>query len=80
MHDEIYLIFSAAWQADLRNHEVQNLLSSIYAEYFGEDYEKMKAIKAWLSNHAEKGRILDYLTNKDPYSLGRSDAGVSTKL
>jgi len=80
LHDEIHLMFSAAWQSDLRKSEAQKLLSNIYAEHFKEDYDKVQEIKSWLSAHPEKERILDYLANKDPYSLGRSDAWVSTKL
>lgn len=69
LHDEIHLIFSAAWQSDLRKNEAQKLLGSIYTEHFGTDYDKVKQIKSWLSSHPEKARILDYLANKNPYSI-----------
>ena len=69
LHDEIHLIFSAAWQSQRRKDEAQKLLSGIYAESFGTDYDKIRQVKAWLDAHPERRRIIDYLFNSDPYSI-----------
>jgi Zn-finger nucleic acid-binding protein len=69
LHDEIHLIFSAPWQSQVRKEEAQQVLNTLYQDRFQADYDKIKQIKAWLSTHPEKARIMDYLTNPDPYSI-----------
>ena len=71
LHDEIHLIFSAAWQVQLRKEDAKAVLTDIYEEHFGNEYERIKQIKSWLNSHPEKTRILDYLTNLDPYMISR---------
>lgn len=69
LHDEIHLIFSAAWQSQIRKDRGRKMLCDIYTERFGIDYEKVKQIKVWLNNHPEKVHILNYLSNSDPYAV-----------
>ncbi len=72
LHDEVHLVFSAPWQAAIRKEEARKLLMSIYAESFQNDYEKIKQLKTWIENHPEKEKILHYLSDADPYSIGSS--------
>jgi len=69
LHDEIHLIFSAAWQSQIRKEEAKELLTSVYSESFKSDYEKIKQMKSWIDSHPQKKRIIDYLFNSDPYSI-----------
>ena len=71
LHDEIHLVFSAAWQAQLRKDSAKKGLSDTYSEHFKDEYDKIKQLKTWLNSHPQKARILDYLTNSDPYSISR---------
>ena len=69
LHDEVHLVFSNAWQNQLRQEEARDILDTIYSEKFQEDYEKIKEIKAWLDDHPERSQILSYSSNPDPYSV-----------
>ena len=73
LHDEVHLIFSAPWQAQLRKTESRQFLESLYAQSFKDDYEKTKHIKAWIDQHPEKDMIQGYLTSADPYSTQTID-------
>jgi Zn-finger nucleic acid-binding protein len=72
LHDEVHLIFSAPWQAAIRQEDAHKLLESIYTEYFQDDYDKVREIKQWIDQHPQGDKILDYLVNPDPYSITAS--------
>ncbi|MBT9313886.1 TFIIB-type zinc ribbon-containing protein [Leptothoe spongobia] len=74
LHDEVHLIFSAPWQSQVRKDEARKLLEAIYTEAFSDDYGKIKEIKSWIENHPEQEKILNYLSNEDPYEIGASNS------
>jgi Zn-finger nucleic acid-binding protein len=67
MHHNISLFFTDEWQEKLRNEEMKRRFVKMYQEKFGPDYQKIKEIRAWLSEHPQGGQLLAYLTDKDPY-------------
>ncbi|NES21987.1 MAG: hypothetical protein F6K41_24460 [Symploca sp. SIO3E6] len=72
LHDEVNRIFSASWQAQIRQEEAQKFLESMYFDHLQEDYDKVKQIKEWIENHPEKDLIQGYLANPEPYTMSSS--------
>jgi Zn-finger nucleic acid-binding protein len=68
LHDEIHLIFSRDWQTQVRKEERKKHLESIYAQHFGKDYDEIKRIRQWLDQHPERGRLLAFLTDPNPFA------------
>jgi Zn-finger nucleic acid-binding protein len=68
LHDEIHLIFTRDWQTQVRKEERKKHLDAIYARHFGTDYEEIKRVRQWLDQHPERGRIVAFLTDSDPFS------------
>ncbi|MFK8181954.1 MAG: zf-TFIIB domain-containing protein [Phormidesmis sp.] len=51
---------------------VGSSMATLYADIFQADYGRLKQFKLWLEAHAQKDRILSYLSNQDPYAVGPS--------
>jgi hypothetical protein len=67
-HDEVHLFFSDPWQEKLRAEETRQRMEQIYLDRFGaEDYARLKELRAWLDQHPQRGALLAYLADKDPY-------------
>jgi Zn-finger nucleic acid-binding protein len=65
---QVHLFFSDLWQEKLRAEEARKRFERIYLDRFGpEDYARIKEIRAWLESHPQRGAILAYLSDKDPY-------------
>lgn len=69
LHDEVHLMFSAHWQAQVRQDEARQTLERVYTTTFKADYDKIKDFKAWLDEFPEREAVLDYVASLDPYSL-----------
>jgi len=68
LHHNVPVFFTDVWQEKLRNEEMKRRFEKMYREKFGaEDYQRIKEIRAWLAAHPQGGRLLAYLTDKDPY-------------
>ena len=67
LHDEVHLVFSAPWQAQVRREDARQVLAKLYADWFKDDYAKIKDVKAWMEQHPQREKILDYLASTDPY-------------
>ncbi|MCB9133778.1 MAG: zf-TFIIB domain-containing protein [Anaerolineales bacterium] len=67
VHDEINLIFTQPWQEQLRQIEAHHFFEAMYQTRFGEDYEEIKRMRAWLQNHPQKTSVIAYLLDDDPY-------------
>jgi Zn-finger nucleic acid-binding protein len=62
LHDEIHLIFTAAWQNDNRKKEQEAAYEKSLAETIGEkEHDELKRFKSWISAHPQKNLILGYL-------------------
>ena len=54
LHDEVHLVFSAPWQAQVRREESRQVLAKLYTEWFQHDYDKIKTIKEWIEQHPQQ--------------------------
>ncbi len=70
LHDDLHMMFTAAWQRQVRRGEHKRTLQAIYADKFGaEDYAELRRIKEWLYAHPQRVAMLAYLNEEDPYKL-----------
>jgi Zn-finger nucleic acid-binding protein len=68
LHNKVNMFFTEAWQAKLRNEEMRQRFEEMFLELFGQaDYQKIKEIRAWLTQNPNGDRLLAYLTDRDPY-------------
>ncbi len=75
LHGEVHLISSGPWQSENRKDNTRQSLKTIYADMFDDDYEKIKQIKAWIDHHPNQDKILNYLSNPNPYVIGSTNVG-----
>ncbi|MDD2337275.1 MAG: zf-TFIIB domain-containing protein [Geobacteraceae bacterium] len=62
LHDEIHLIFTAAWQKDNHKKEVELSYEKSVAEAIGEDeYDRLKSFASWLKKHPQKNLLIGYI-------------------
>ena len=62
LHDDIYLIFTAPWQDQVRGQESRRSQEEIYRKKFGdEDFNEIQRMKAWIDGRPRKQEILAYL-------------------
>lgn len=65
-------IFTAPWQRHIKEQNAAEVLRSNYLHHFGEErYLKLKEIKSWLDQQADRNLLVAYLAAKDPYSAIR---------
>ncbi len=70
LHDQIHRFFSEEWQNNLRAEESRRRMEMIYVERFGgEDYARLKEVRAWIERHPRRGAIMAYLSDRDPYQV-----------
>ncbi|MDY7077197.1 MAG: zf-TFIIB domain-containing protein [Chloroflexota bacterium] len=68
LHDQVHIFFSDLWQEKLGAEESRGRLEKIYLDRFGaEDYGRLKEIRKWLDGHPQRGALLAYLSDRDPY-------------
>ncbi len=70
LHDDLHMMFTAAWQRQVRQEEHKRALQAIYTDKLGaEDYAELRRIKSWLYAHPQRVAMLAYLNEEDPYKL-----------
>lgn len=70
LHHQIHKFFTDSWQKKLREEERKNYFEEFYTKKFGkEDYDKVKEVRAWITDNKNKSLLFAYLMNKDPYKL-----------
>jgi Zn-finger nucleic acid-binding protein len=70
LHHLMNSFFTKPWQNNLRDGIAKERFEKQYIDKFGQqDYEKLKNIKIWLDNNENKGSMIAYLLDKDPYKL-----------
>ena len=70
LHDNLNEFFTRPWQDHLRALETKNHLDGIYLEKLGgDDYEHLKEMREWLTNHPMRGMLLAFLQAEDPYKV-----------
>ncbi len=69
LHDEIGSVFTAPWQAQIRQKQNAQVLDAIYSKRFGEeDYQKIINMRQWLDAHPHRQAILHFLGDESPYN------------
>jgi Zn-finger nucleic acid-binding protein len=62
LHDDVYLIFTAPWQDQIRSQESRRAQEELYRKKFGaEDFNEIQRVKRWIDGHPRKQEILAYL-------------------
>lgn len=62
LHDDITMIFSQPWQAQIRKEEHQKAIEQLWKERLGEaDYNEAKRIKEWLEKSSKSQDLYAYL-------------------
>jgi Zn-finger nucleic acid-binding protein len=74
LHDEIHLVFTAPWQAQLRKTASIERLKQIYGARFGADFARLQEIHAWLHTHPQKDDLLAFLSDPTPFEHHHSEA------
>ncbi len=70
LHDEIHKIFSTSWQSQVRGEDMASKLDQVYSNSLGSDeYEKAKEVREWIQSLPQKGAILAFLCDDDPYKV-----------
>ncbi|MBN1429590.1 MAG: zf-TFIIB domain-containing protein [Anaerolineae bacterium] len=68
LHDEINQIFTQPWQKRIQDEIAAGKLDMMYMKKFGEDdYKKVKEIRKWIWENANRSPLLAFLLDKDPY-------------
>ena len=70
LHQDLYRIFSSAWQKKIRDAELRATLEAAYRKRLGADaFQKAQEIRAWVQGHPEKRALLAFIGEDDPYNL-----------
>jgi Zn-finger nucleic acid-binding protein len=68
LYHQVHLFFSDIWQRELWAEEMKKRLDRVYRERFGgQDYARIQEIRAWLDQHPQRGALLAFLSDRDPY-------------
>jgi Zn-finger nucleic acid-binding protein len=66
-HWDLTQFFTEDWQQHLRELRSRETMERLYVSRFGADYERVKEIRKWITEHPRAGMILAYLSDRDPY-------------
>lgn len=70
LHDNLNDFFTEPWQSEVRRDEARKNMEAIYKYKFGdEDYERVKAFKAWLDKHEKRNEILAFVNDTNPLDV-----------
>lgn len=62
LHDDVYMIFTAPWQSQVRSEESRRAQEEIYRKKFGEEgFDEIQRMKEWIDGHPRKQEIIAYL-------------------
>lgn len=82
LHAVVHLIFSDAWQAQIRQQEFKDVLAQTYRTALGDEgYQQAMLVKHWLDNHPNKDYVLsmlnqEFLTDVEPDDKPMSDTKI----
>lgn len=65
LHDEMHRVFSPAWQDAERKKEARQVLTAVFRERFGDDYQRLVDLRAWIERHPERDAILAFLHGQE---------------
>jgi len=62
--------FTSSWQEKIRKEMTRKRFEDSYRNKFGEEnYQKLKEIREWIYSSEQKGELLSYLIDEDPYKI-----------
>jgi Zn-finger nucleic acid-binding protein len=62
LHEDVYLIFTAHWQNQVRSQDSRRAQEEFYRKKFGDEgFNEIQRVKAWIDGHPCKQEILAYL-------------------
>jgi len=62
LHDDVYTIFTASWQSQVRSQESRRAQEEIFRKKFGDEgFDEIQRMKEWIAEHPRKQEILAYL-------------------
>ncbi|HEV2663566.1 MAG TPA: zf-TFIIB domain-containing protein, partial [Blastocatellia bacterium] len=62
LHEDVYVIFTAPWQDQVRSQESRRAEEELYRKKFGDEvFNEIQRMKAWIDAHPRKHEILAYL-------------------
>jgi Zn-finger nucleic acid-binding protein len=67
LHDDLHLIFTEPWQAEIHRAEARKHLEALYRKRFGAEYDEVVRVRAWLKDHPQRASILAFLTDPEPF-------------
>lgn len=74
LDDDLHRIFSPTWQEHIRTEALRQKIERIYEKRFGaEAYRKARDIRAWVQHHPEKRALIAFLTEDNPFGLGKEE-------
>jgi Zn-finger nucleic acid-binding protein len=66
LRDKIHLVFSAAWQQQVRHEERARHLEKLFAEKIGgKDFVEIKRIRDWLRKHTYQRELSAFLNTEE---------------
>lgn len=67
IHNKVHLVFSEAWQSQIRQAEFNRVLEETYRSALGnDDYAQALLIRSWLEQHPHRDYILSLLNQVQP--------------
>ncbi len=66
LHDDLHLVSSEPWQAEVRREETREHLDALYRKRFGTEYQRIQRLRTWLGEHPQREAIFAYLLDRDP--------------
>ncbi len=66
--DDLLSVLSDRGQRHIRSTETRDRISTVYRQRFGEDYEHIVQLRAWLETHPQRQHIMAYFNAPDPYA------------
>ncbi len=63
---DLHLIFTSAWQAEVRRQHARQSHEARLVEQFGEDtFRRLREVRAWLDAHAHRRELVSYLLGEN---------------
>ena len=67
LHDDLHLIFTEPWQAEIHREAAKSHLEALYRKRFGDAWDEAVRVRAWVQAHPERAALLAFLADPDPF-------------
>jgi Zn-finger nucleic acid-binding protein len=71
LHDDLHLVATEPWQAEVRREETRTHLERLYRKRFGPEYDEIERVRRWLDAHPQRNALLAFLVDPDPLQVSR---------